>query len=437
MTKSKPSLRKRIDFYLSNKPYHFHSPVHSGALNPRDLSELTGLDSLNEAAGILKEIQDFIAGVFGARSSYLLVNGASLGNQTAVLALKQYLCHRKIKKPILISPNSHKSLIAALILFDLDFDFLERNEDLENLDIKYLEKKYSALFLTNPSYEGIYFKIPKLSIPVLVDEAHGAHYYFTDLLPEGALRSGADIAVQSWHKCLGSLGQTGVLHLSKESPISPEFIKQSLGLLQTSSPSYLLLESLSDTALWVERDAKKIFTEHISRSRDLGFEYFNDPSRAIFRFNSLDDKPIPGPIIEDLMETRFNIALEASFYEYALAFISYRVGDLEIEKLKSANDELKKYFLSKKLEDIFRENSLNYFEYESLKITKNLKRYRISNSHKAFLEKSEMLLAPCPPGIPLRVPGFKLTEDIITAIKWREIFYPESINPWKKEDSLS
>jgi arginine/lysine/ornithine decarboxylase len=427
MNDSSPSLKKRIDSYLERKPLHFHSPAHSGSLHPRDLSELTSLDSLDYPQEILMDIESFIAELFGARSSHLLVNGASLGNQAACIAVKKYLSSQSIEKPVLISPNCHKSSIAGLILADLDFDFLEDNfNSLESS--KDLSEKYSALFLTNPSYEGIYKKIPRLNIPVIVDEAHGGHYYFTDLLPEGALNSGADLIVQSWHKTLGSLTQTGVLHVSKKSLISQDLVKSSINLLQTSSPSYLLMESLSETALWLYKSGKNIFDKHIARCIDLGLKYFDDPSRAILQFYSSDHKLIPGPIIEEILETEYEIAVEAAFFEYALAFINHKLEDTALQSLKKAANELKKTFSSKKLENIFQELKLDYSSFSEINLSPNLKRKQHSNSRNSYFRDLETLYAPCPPGFPLLIPGFELTEDIISAIKWRKIFYPESIN---------
>ena len=175
--------------------------------------------------------------------------------QAALYALKLELTRNSdTLKPILLARNVHKSVITAVLQTGFDVSWLELYYD-EDLDlytrpdfsnIKEKQDNYSALLITNPSYEGFYSQLPELKIPVIVDEAHGAHYYFSDLLPAGALNSGADLVIQSWHKCLTALTQGGVAHVNKNSKISVDSYREALKLLQSTSPSYLILKSLCE-----------------------------------------------------------------------------------------------------------------------------------------------------------------------------------------------
>jgi arginine/lysine/ornithine decarboxylase len=281
-------LTEKIDEYLAKDFSLFHSPAHCGYLGSRDLSEVEGLDDLQNPSGVLNNAQNFLAELFGAQRSFFLVNGASLGMQVACLALKLHLQEINDKRPILVARNIHKSTISGIILAGLDIEWFEPDWD-ENLGVYTRFKltstemdcrvelrsprndvqSYSALIVTNPTYEGFYSELPLLDIPVIVDEAHGAHYHFSDQLPKPALDSGTDIVVQSWHKTLGSMTQTGVMHLGKKSRINSRYIQACLNLLQTTSPSYILLESLCKTVDKYARAGKEIIERSLNYAQTL------------------------------------------------------------------------------------------------------------------------------------------------------------------------
>ena len=156
-TISKNKLSKNIDAYLNENYAQFHSPAHCGLLNTRDLSEVEGLDDLQEPSGVLKDYQEQCAELFGAQSSFFLINWASVGLQAACLALKIFLEETKNTKPVLVARNIHKSVLSGIILAGLTIEWLEPNWNQElgiytrvSLPEK-LEASYSALIITNPS----------------------------------------------------------------------------------------------------------------------------------------------------------------------------------------------------------------------------------------------------------------------------------------------
>lgn len=393
-------LSKAIDEYLANQYLGFHTPSHSGLLNPRDLSELDGLDNLQYPNSVLLESQKKAAELFGAAQSFFLLNGASIGLQAAILALAKHIFSNPL--PVLVSRNVHKSVLAGIIIAGLEVEWLEPIWD-EGLGVyarinfeNYDFSKYSALIITNPSYEGFYSQIPELDIPIIVDEAHGAHYIFSDLLPRSALESGADIVIQSWHKCLGTYTQTGVAHISKRSKIPALFFEEALRLLQTTSPSYLFLENLSLAVEFFSENGSKVFEEAVSRVLVLSDRVVknDDPLRVILKGNGLN-------IEQELLARK--IVVESAYSNFALLFVNFTHDELAIKKLSLGLD----------------------FDFgRSSPILKPIWGDSVLGMREAFFEKSKLvdkelalnkisaeLYAPCPPGIPILVPGQLITES--------------------------
>jgi len=385
MAKSKLSFT--IDKHLGKDYASFHSPAHAGSLNPRDLTELDELDDLQDPKGVLKEAQEDAAQIFGAAKSFFLTGGASLGNQAACLALKIQLEKNNNTLPVLVSRNVHKSVIAGLVISGLDIEWLEPEWSGalgtyttidESLWRSINPDNYSALFITNPTYEGFYSEIPRLQIPVIVDEAHGAHYHFSGLLPRPALDYGADIVVQSWHKTLGSLTQTGVVHINKYSKISASYLDSALKLLQSTSPSYLLLESICKVTELYKKQGGEIISNAINLARKIPKEYLaknHDPTRLIIQGKNLETR---------LAEYKINI--EHSNNNYGLAIVNPGNSIKEVHHLEESIKEIKP------------EINQNYISKPEFSEQK-------TNIREAFLSSDTKIDAPCPPGIAKRVPG--------------------------------
>ncbi len=406
-------IKKQIQKYLLNKPTPFHSPAHCGTQSANDLSELSGLDDLQYPNEIIKESQDFVAKLFGAQKSFYLINGASAGMQAAMLSIKN-------DKPVLAARNIHKSVISGLILSGLKLEWFEPEWlsdfsvygkfHLDHLNTNYINESFSAVVVTNPSYEGFYSELPKLKIPIIVDEAHGAHYHFSDKLPKPALESGADIAVQSWHKTLGSLTQTGVLHVNKSSRINPEIIAESLRLLQSTSPSYLLLESLCETAHRMQKSGDDIFNNAIKKASLVSFAKAknNDPLRVLF--NGAD-----GSFIDKYFEEN-GIALEAHSFNSALAFINYANTEEEIQKLNKVYEGLE-IAIQKRQEKIKTKQKPKFGKQVLSPREAFYSDYKEINLEASEGFVSQELYAPCPPGIALLVPGQKITKENIEILR--------------------
>ncbi|XP_024528594.1 uncharacterized protein LOC112345639 [Selaginella moellendorffii] len=227
-----------------------------------DLPELPGLDNLHSPQEAIAEAQQMAAELFGAGYSWFLVNGSTCGIQAAVMSC----C-----KPgdVLILPrNAHVSAFSAMVLagamphyvlpcydelWEISHGVSAESIELAILDLqKRKDVRIGAVLIVSPTYFGVCSPVEEIAkvchehgIPIIVDEAHGAHFKFHSRFPATALEQGADVVVQSTHKVLSSLTQSGMLHLARGCEIvKHERISKCLRTLQSSSPSYLLLASL-------------------------------------------------------------------------------------------------------------------------------------------------------------------------------------------------
>lgn len=222
---------------------------------PADLPELPELDNLFAPDGVIQEAQELAAETFGALHTRFLVNGSTTGIIAGILAT----CENGEK--IILPRNIHQSVISGLIIsgaipifinpeydFHWDIPLSITAESIGQTLAKHPDTK--AVMIVNPTYHGvcgniraIAQQVHKYNIPLLVDEAHGAHFAFHSELPIPALVSGADLSVQSTHKTLGAMTQASMLHIGSDR-IDLYRLQQALQILQSSSPSYLLLASL-------------------------------------------------------------------------------------------------------------------------------------------------------------------------------------------------
>jgi len=220
-----------------------------------DLTELAELDNLFTPQSVILAAQELAAEAFGAEKTWFLVNGSTCGIEAAILAT----C--RMGEKIILPRNVHSSVISGLILSGAIPIFINPEYD-EDLDIahsitpeavkaalvKHPDTK--AVLIVYPTYEGICGDLPafvelthQYNIPLIVDEAHGAHFHFHPELPTSALSAGADLTVQSIHKTLGAMTQASMLHIQGKR-IDIDRVNKALQLVQSTSPSFILLASL-------------------------------------------------------------------------------------------------------------------------------------------------------------------------------------------------
>ena len=231
---------------------------------PYDLTELAGLDDLHEPNGVIEEAQQLLTNLYGSDRSFFLVNGSTVGN----LAMIYATCG--VGDTVIVQRNAHKSIFNAIELTGSrpvlvspvwDTNTMAAGTVAATQISRALELYPEArgVILTYPTYYGStgidLEEIIKIchshDVPVLVDEAHGAHFVVGSPFPSSALTIGADVVVHSAHKTLPAMTMASFLHV-KSSRVSAEKIAHYLQMLQSSSPSYLLMASLDDARAYAE-----------------------------------------------------------------------------------------------------------------------------------------------------------------------------------------
>lgn len=281
------SLFKELKEYAAQDYYPFHMPGHkrnpeSGPLAEVyrfDITEIDGFDNLYQAEGILKSAQEYAAQIYHSQKTYFLVNGSTAGILSSVSALSGR------GRKLLIARNCHKAVYHAAFLnhFEVDYLYPEENELFGiscGITLKQVQEKLeqvkreenisdggislviAGIVLTSPTYEGILSdvrgiveKAHQLGIPVIVDQAHGAHFGFHPGFPASAVEEGADLVVHSVHKTLPAPTQTALLH-HNGTLVKRENLERYLRIYQSSSPSYLLMAGIDCCMELLEREGR-------------------------------------------------------------------------------------------------------------------------------------------------------------------------------------
>ncbi|WP_239253608.1 aminotransferase class I/II-fold pyridoxal phosphate-dependent enzyme [Listeria ilorinensis] len=306
-------LVERIESHISLDPVSLHVPGHkNGQLYPEkwqpflkyDLTEITGLDDLYHSEAAIEEARCLLTDCYGAEESYFLVNGTTGGNLAMILSAV-----RRGEK-VLLPRDVHKSILHGLELAGAVPVFLTAAIDPEigvasGVSSELLEQAFAlhpdivACIFTYPSYYGTVFDLAaciriahRYEAVVLVDEAHGAHFAAAHAdFPADALRLGADAVVQSAHKTLPALTMGSFLHIASDHP-RLQAIPRYLQMVQSSSPSYLIMASLDiarhylanyQAADW--EAFQKMRTEWQEALTANGFEVLtpNDPLKLVIR----------------------------------------------------------------------------------------------------------------------------------------------------------
>ena len=280
-----PMLLDKLTNYAGTDHYPFHMPGHkrreelgiTSFPNPFsvDITEIDGFDNLHHAEGMLKDSMERAAAVYGADRTYYMVNGSTGGILSAICGLT------RPGGKIIMARNSHKAAYHAVLLNQLDpvyiypdyvSDFgFQGGISPEEIEAAFAaaggpdcnRKDIQAVFVTSPTYEGMVSDIGAIAqiahrhgVPLIVDEAHGAHFSFGKDFPRSALDCGADVVIQSLHKTLPSLTQTALLHI-KSKIIEPSEIEGYLPVFQTSSPSYVFLASIENCIRYMEQEGRE------------------------------------------------------------------------------------------------------------------------------------------------------------------------------------
>ena len=354
------SLYASLLSYSRSDCYPFHMPGHKRRLGQMedpyqfDITEIDGFDNLHHPTGILKEMQQRAAVLYGSKASFYLVNGSTCGILAAVAAsggeLLQKRNEKKFRNQILFARNSHKAAYHALYLNRLEPVWLQPNvsEDgiCRGVSPEAVRRKLEqhpqigVVFITSPTYEGIVSPVREIAAIchqagciLIVDEAHGAHFGFHPAWPASAVQEGADLVIQSVHKTLPALTQTALLHLCSDR-VSPEMVQRQLGIYMSSSPSYVLMASIEQSVSCMEKKGYMLLSELLEAVKRFRISVkdlvwlrllpSDDPSRILI---ACREGRLSGDEICDILRQQFHLEAEMSTERYVLCLLS--VGDDE------------------------------------------------------------------------------------------------------------
>ena len=451
-------LYKKLENYSQEGDYPFHMPGHkrnpltvdADFLFDRDITEIDGFDNLHHPQGIIRDSQMAAAELYGSRECFFSVNGSTAALLAAISA--------SVRRggQILMARNCHKAVYHAVYLRDLKPTYIYPHivHDLginggitpsrvkraleENPDIE-------AVLITSPTYDGIVSDIAGIArvaaehdITLIVDEAHGAHFRFSDYFPGSAVNLGADLVVQSLHKTLPSMTQTAVLHRCSDR-VSGESLQKFMGIYQSSSPSYILMASMDACIDKMKRDGEEMFREFTKNLREIRerlekcrciklaasdmigdagiFDY--DRSKLLLFTNGTS---LTGKMLHDILSREFHLQMEMDSLNYVPAIAS--VGDTREGLIRMCDA----------IEEIDRRESLRIREREKEDILDQFSPYMPMKQITGIADAMESPVKRCPleesigkvssefvylypPGIPILVPGEQITGQFVRNVR--------------------
>lgn len=272
-------LFEQLKDYGGSGIYPCHMPGHKrremgalpGALAGLDITEIEGFDNLHQPQGILQELQQYAARVYGAEETFYLVNGSTCGILSAISAAVP------MGGRLLIARNSHKSVYHGAYLRQLQLSYLypalvpeagicEAVSPQQVQEALEREPDIAGVLIVSPTYEGRIAEVEEIArivhshgIPLIVDEAHGAHLGFHSAFATGSSRAGADLVITSVHKTLPAMTQTALLHVNG-TLVDRRLVRRFLQIYQSSSPSYVLMASIDNAIHLAAEEGEQLFS---------------------------------------------------------------------------------------------------------------------------------------------------------------------------------
>ena len=453
------SLYQCLQEYGQSDHVAFHMPGHKRQIKLQtpagelmdlpwqcDITEIDEFDNLHHAEGILKESMDRAASFYGTSRTFYSINGSTAGILSAIFAVT------KPGDTILMARNSHKSVYHGVFLRELVPLYVYPQIDgatgiacgyspkeIKEMLISHPEIK--AVIITSPTYEGVISDISSIAelvhghgIPLIVDEAHGAHLTMKGSsyhgFPESATGLGADLVIQSLHKTLPALTQTAVLHvcptcLHRESVLEKEAARY-MSMFQTSSPSYLLMASIDGCIRYFMSGKGQKDQEHYLyrlmdlRERLAGYEHIHllipkaegqglDPSKLLLQAEGMSGKEF-----YDYLRLEHQLQPEMCTDAYVLLMTSMFDTDEMYQRLIQACDQLDTkldvcfdnvsdghlHGLPRPYREVTPAQAM-WMPMETISITDSIGRISAEYAYQY------------PPGIPLLVPGERIEENVL------------------------
>ncbi|WJE30381.1 aminotransferase class I/II-fold pyridoxal phosphate-dependent enzyme [Bacillus altitudinis] len=437
----KTPLYTALSQHAEKKPYSFHVPGHHNgdvffdearsyyaSILQLDVTELEGLDDLHHPTGVIQEAEDLLAKLYGAKQSFFLVNGTTVGNLAMVMSACQ------AGEGIFVQRNCHKSVFHAIELAGATPIMLETESDPHlHVPTHVTEETVKQAMATHPNCRAIVLTYPnyyghaadlsgliqmchEVGIIVLVDEAHGAHFVLGGAFPPSALSYGADVVVQSAHKTLPAMTMGSYLHLQGDR-IDVKRMKTLLTMLQSSSPSYPIMASLDVARAYVEELKGKGLMDEIMRDLAKLKAQFNmisnlevvesdflpmDPLKCVIR----STKGLTGYELKKVLESVEVHPELADEHQVLLVFGLRQTKDIPFTAIEQALQQSDSLLVKKEPQtgSLFLEDDQQKRDVEAVPFEKAVGRISAES------------VIPYPPGIPLMIKGEPIESDQIATL---------------------
>ena len=454
------TIYERLEEYGNSDYYGFHMPGHKRnmdipghvAASRIDITEIDGFDDLHHAEGALKEAQERAASLYGSECSRFLVNGSTVGILSSILGSTN-----KGDK-ILVARNCHKSVYHAIYMNELQPVYVWPGFDEETQlsaqispeDVREAlgrEPQIRAVVVVSPTYDGVVSDVAGIAaaahekgVPLIVDEAHGAHFGFHPYFPENSNRKGADIVIHSVHKTLPALTQSALLHMNG-SRASRERVEMYLHMIQSSSPSYVLMAGIDVCMDMLERRREELFGPYVERLKRAREELSSlerlrlldiegaEPSKIIL---SAAGAGMTGKELYEIFLHKYHLQME--MYSGISVTAMTSVGDIEegFVRLKraaaeidtelggrgaEAKDRLKKARMARGMFHLPRA-PIRYISSHMERVCRGAGARRNMPWRESIGRVSLEYAYLYPPGIPLIVPGEEITEEAAKLLDW-------------------
>lgn len=447
-------LRDELIKYSRTDAYPFHMPGHKRNMGEDpfssdykiDITEIEGFDNLHKAEGILKEAEERAQNLYGSEETHFLVNGSTCGILSAISGSV------KRKGKIIMAANCHKSAFHALLLNQLKCELIapKINREygiaggIDPLDVKRMlleNPDAQAVFVTSPTYDGMISPIKEIAevvhahgIPLIVDEAHGAHFGFYEPFSKqygmrSSITQGADIVIHSVHKTLPSYTQTALIHINGKL-VDRERVRKYLAIYQTSSPSYLLMSGIDRCMGILLTDGKRLFAQWEENLREFyqikdklthlrlpgdevtgGSIVGRDVGKLLI---SSQNTTMTGTQIYDILRERFHLQLEMAAGDYCVAISTIMDTKEGFQRLKEALLEIDSMIQSVERPGIVPNYRHCEKIYEIYETEDRETEWVVWEDCKDRVAADFIYVYP--PGIPLIVPGEKADESLISMV---------------------
>ncbi len=433
-------LYDKLKAYSKSGVYPFHMPGHkqkaiSDLPYELDLTEIDGFDNLHAPTGCIRDIERKAEFLYNANRAFLLVDGATGGILAAVRAMTSF------GDKVLLARNCHKSVYNAVELCGLDPvyiqpDMIEGTDIFGSIDPDMLDKKLTEepcvnlVIITSPTYEGVCSDIESISLicrrhgaKLLADEAHGAHFPFSDAFPESAIDCGADVSVVSLHKTLPSPTQTALL-LTNDKDLEAK-LQNELAVFETSSPSYILMSGAEACLNNMDYNSFEEYTnlldDFYTKAKslknfrllyDLGTMYDHDFGKLVITTYGTN---ITGTRLAEILRERFAIEVEMAAAHYIIAITSVCDTIEGFDRLYKALSEIDKTVFKTFEAAEIKTPGLPEKRFSPFEARRKAKR-TIAFENAAMKTSLDYVYA-YPPGIPFIVPGEVITAELTDYIK--------------------